>query len=162
MPFGLSATYSLAIPSFADLDNDGDMDLLVAEQYANMQYFENLGTAEAPSFEAPQQNPFGLSTGYGISAPEFGDFDNDGDQDIVVGAYYGNLEYYLNTGTDSTPNFFGPATNPFGLTQTYEFAFPSSSIYLENTDPIDPSVYSTEGLPAENISDDPAPDQGDD
>ena len=43
-----------------------------------------------------------------------------------------------------------------------EFAFPSSSIYLENTDPIDPSVYSTEGLPAENISDDPAPDQGED
>ena len=43
-----------------------------------------------------------------------------------------------------------------------EFAFPSSSIYLENTNPIDPSVYSTEGLPAENISDDPAPDQGDD
>ena len=127
MPFGLSATYSLAIPTFADLDNDGDMDLLVAEQYANMQYFENIGTAEAPSFEAPQQNPFGLSTGYGISAPEFGDFDNDGDQDIVIGAYYGNLEYYLNTGTDSAPNFFGPATNPFGLTQTYEFAFPSSA-----------------------------------
>ena len=43
-----------------------------------------------------------------------------------------------------------------------EFAFPSSSIYLENTDPIDPSVYSTEGLPVENISDDSAPDQGDD
>ena len=43
-----------------------------------------------------------------------------------------------------------------------EFAFPSSSIYLENTNPIDPSVYSTEGLPAENISDNPAPDQGDD
>jgi MscS family membrane protein len=43
-----------------------------------------------------------------------------------------------------------------------EFAFPSSSIYLENTDPIDPSDYTTEGLPAENISDDPAPDQGDD
>ena len=43
-----------------------------------------------------------------------------------------------------------------------EFAFPSSSIYLENTDPIDPSDYSTEGLPAENISDNPAPDQGDD
>ena len=43
-----------------------------------------------------------------------------------------------------------------------EFAFPSSSIYLENTDPIDPSVYSTDDLPAENISDNPAPDQGDD
>jgi len=43
-----------------------------------------------------------------------------------------------------------------------EFAFPSSSVYLENTDPVDPSVYSTEGLPSEVISNDAAPDQGDD
>jgi MscS family membrane protein len=43
-----------------------------------------------------------------------------------------------------------------------EFAFPSSSVYLENTDPVDPSVYSTVGLPSEVISNDAAPDQGDD
>jgi hypothetical protein len=127
MPFGLSTTYGIAIPTFADLDGDGDMDLLVSESYANMQYFENIGTAEAPSFDLPQQNPFGLAAGYGISSPEFGDFDNDGDQDIVVGVYYGDFEYYLNTGSASNPNFFGPATNPFGLTQTYEFAFPASA-----------------------------------
>ena len=43
-----------------------------------------------------------------------------------------------------------------------EFAFPSSSIYLENTDPIDPVEYSTDGLATQKISHDPAPDQGDD
>ena len=43
-----------------------------------------------------------------------------------------------------------------------EFAFPSSSIYLENTDPIDPAEYSTDGLAPQKISHDSAPDQGDD
>jgi MscS family membrane protein len=43
-----------------------------------------------------------------------------------------------------------------------EFAFPSSSIYIENTDPIDPAEYSTDGLTTQKISHDPAPDQGDD
>ena len=43
-----------------------------------------------------------------------------------------------------------------------EFAFPSSSIYMENTDPIDPAEYSTDGLATQKISHDSAPDQSDD
>ena len=43
-----------------------------------------------------------------------------------------------------------------------EFAFPSSSVYLENTDPIDSSVYSNDGLPFKGTSNDSAPNQGDD
>ena len=43
-----------------------------------------------------------------------------------------------------------------------EFAFPSSSIYMENTDPIDPAEYSTDGLAPQKISHDSAPDQGND
>ena len=43
-----------------------------------------------------------------------------------------------------------------------EFAFPSSSIYLENTDPIDHAEYTTDGIAAQKISHDSAPDQGDD
>lgn len=127
LPFGLVATYELALPDFADLDNDGDMDLIVGEAYANLQYFENTGTASAPSFAAPQMNPYGLATGYGLATPEFADLDNDGDQDLLIGAYYGNFEYYMNTGTASNPVFVGPTTNPFGLTQTYYNAFPAAA-----------------------------------
>jgi MscS family membrane protein len=43
-----------------------------------------------------------------------------------------------------------------------EFAFPSSSIYMENTDPIDPTDYATEGLASKNISHKTARGQGDD
>jgi len=130
-PFGLTNSYGYyAFPEFADLDNDGDMDLLVGEGYTNMQYFENIGTAVAPSFAAPILSPFGLATaatGYGFVSPEFADFDNDGDQDLIVGVYYGNFEYYMNTGTASSPAFSGPTTNPFGLAQVNYYAFPAAA-----------------------------------
>lgn len=43
-PFGLVATDYYAIPAFADLDGDGDMDLFVGENYSDIQYFENIST----------------------------------------------------------------------------------------------------------------------
>ena len=42
-----------------------------------------------------------------------------------------------------------------------EFAYPSSSLYLENNESVDPSVYAALGLKAEKISHDSAPDKGD-
>ena len=43
-----------------------------------------------------------------------------------------------------------------------EFAYPSSSIYIENTESIDPTEYSTDGLASKNISNESARGQGDD
>jgi len=42
-----------------------------------------------------------------------------------------------------------------------EFAYPSTSVYIEDTDPVDISKYSTEGLKSEDISHTSAPDEGD-
>jgi len=43
-----------------------------------------------------------------------------------------------------------------------EFAYPSTSVYIENTDPLNLADYSTEGLKARDISHKAAPDKGDD
>jgi MscS family membrane protein len=43
-----------------------------------------------------------------------------------------------------------------------EFAYPSTSVYVENTDPLDVADYSTDGLKSKSISHASAPDQGDD
>lgn len=42
-----------------------------------------------------------------------------------------------------------------------EFAYPSTSVYIEDTDPVDITQYSTKGLKSENISHTSAPDEGD-
>lgn len=114
-PFGLSATYYLALPTLGDIDNDGDFDLLVGEYYGNLQFFENTGTATAPSFAAPVMNPFGLTAGNYIAAPKFVDLDDDGDLDLIVGTYYGETLYFENTGTAATPAFAASQSNPFGI-----------------------------------------------
>ncbi|MEQ8702781.1 MAG: T9SS type A sorting domain-containing protein [Phaeodactylibacter sp.] len=131
-PFGLileDGTDSTA-PQLADLDNDGDLDLLVGTYFYNTEltatvYFPNIGTAEAPAFGPPQVNPFGLQLpleSY-LFLPALADFDNDGDLDIVSGGSYqyeGDmylpfLDYYENTGTAQAPSFAPPQRNAFGL-----------------------------------------------
>jgi len=124
-PFGLDSTMYLSVPAAADLDGDGDYDLLVGEAYGNLAYFENTGTATSPAFAAPQTNPFGLIAVYGIAAPSFADIDNDGDKDLLVGEYYGNMQYFENTGGSNAPVFAAPVANPFGLTATSLIAFPA-------------------------------------
>ena len=114
-PFGLVSTYGLATPRTADLDDDGDLDLLVGEYYGVMQYFENTGTVDNPAFAAPQANPFGLDSTIYYAALAFADLDNDGDIDLLVGEDYGNLQYFENVGTASEPAFANPVQNPFGI-----------------------------------------------
>jgi hypothetical protein len=95
-PFGLDSTNNLAVPAFADLDGDGDLDLLVGEYYGTMQYFENTGSATSPQFAPSLANPFGLVPTYVYAFPAFADLDNDSDLDLLVGEYYGVMQYFEN------------------------------------------------------------------
>jgi hypothetical protein len=122
--------YGVPAPTFADLDADGDFDLLVGDYYADFQYFENTGTANAPAFAASVQNPFGLqgiSSAYYFSLPTFVDLDDDGDMDVMVGGYYPTLYYFENTGTANAPAFAAQVQNPFGLSLPYYNIYPASA-----------------------------------
>jgi hypothetical protein len=114
-PFGLIDTYLASLPTFVDLDNDGDLDLLVGEAYGTFKYFQNTGTSNSPEFLVPLSNPFGLSSTYLFVAPTVADIDNDGDFDLMVGEAYGNLVFFENIGTATAPSFSAPIQNPFGL-----------------------------------------------
>ena len=114
-PFGLTALSEFGFPTFVDLDADGDLDLMVTDYSGNNQYFKNTGSKSIPTFAAPVQNPFGLtSIGY-LSSPAFSDIDGDGDYDLMHTSEYGDFLYFENTGSKTNPMFAAVATNPFSL-----------------------------------------------
>jgi len=123
--FGLTSSIYYSFLTTADLDNDGDFDVLAGEYYGNLNYFENTGSSSAPAFAAPVVNPFGTSAGYILSMPVFVDIDDDGDYDLLVGEAYGNMQFYENTGSATNPAFAPAQANPFGLVAAYSFAHPT-------------------------------------
>ncbi len=107
----------------ADLDGDGDYDLLFPERYGyayatyNYGYYqhpvlwvENTGTPQAPVFSSPTQiDPFGLylaplggAQDVGVYGAEFMDLDSDGDLDLL--GVSTNFDY--STGGGPTHGFF--------------------------------------------------------
>ena len=114
-PFGLSnAQERIAIPTFVDIDSDGDLDAFIGNYAGNTLFFRNTGTAISPVFAAPSTNPFGLSDVDSDASPTLVDIDSDGDLDAFIGNF-GNTLFFRNTGTASSPVFAAPITNPFGL-----------------------------------------------
>ncbi|MBE9146206.1 calcium-binding protein [Planktothrix mougeotii] len=124
-PFNLTDVGFYSAPTFADIDNDNDLDAFVGEYFGNTYYFQNTGTASSPSFAAAQTNPFNLTGVGNTSAPTFADIDNDNDLDAFVGASNGNTHYFQNTGTASSPSFAAAQTNPFNLTDVGDSSTPT-------------------------------------
>ena len=116
-PFGYFDVGTSSRPDVADLDGDGDFDLVVGEFNGSFFIYENTGDSVSPIFTYMGSDTFGLRN-IGFSAePAFYDFDNDGDEDLLAGNYDGDFVLFEDTSLTPVVNQFdSTGINPFSLT----------------------------------------------
>ena len=87
-----------ATPAFIDIDADGDRDLFSGSFFGKIVFYENRGSPRQPNFILSSAAFENIAVGY-TSAPQFVDFDRDGDSDLFVSAFPGGVIYlYENVG----------------------------------------------------------------
>ncbi|MES2944659.1 MAG: VCBS repeat-containing protein, partial [Pseudomonadota bacterium] len=143
-PYGLKDVGVNAVPNFADIDGDGDLDAFIGEGYGNTLVYLNTGTATNPAFGKAVVNRYGLGDVGDYANPSLVDIDSDGDLDALIGNGFGNTLLYLNTGTASKPAFAAPTTNPYGLADVGGFASPSF-VDIDGDGDLDALVGNAEG-----------------
>ena len=95
-------SYGNPNPSFCDMDNDGDFDLVCGAYTNDITYYENIGTREEPIFApaVPFKNPDGTDFVYpncNTRVLVF-DWDEDGILDLIVGQEDGYCQFVKGTG----------------------------------------------------------------
>src|SRR5690606_37562914 len=111
---------SLVVPSLADWDGDGVLDIVSGNSAGNILFFKNTGTNIKPAY----QNPVALEAGgvkihvqpgyrediqgphearWGYTCPVVYDWNKDGLPDILTGDSRGKFMVYINKGTKSKP-----------------------------------------------------------
>lgn len=114
--------------TFADLDNDFDLDMFVGNLDGNIHYFENTGVIPNYNFVLTKPLFQGIDVG-SYATPFLFDVDNDGNQDLVIGNESGVLHYYKNDGgstlsfTLETDDFGGIETSSIFSTSGYSVPF---------------------------------------
>ncbi|MBN2056219.1 VCBS repeat-containing protein [bacterium] len=94
-----------AAPVHHDWNADGRRDLLVGDTSGRVAFFANIGTDSVPIFNSGTTlTAGGVTLDVGSSSTPFvADWNNDGKDDLLVGELDGNINLFINTGTNAAP-----------------------------------------------------------
>lgn len=100
---------------WVDADSDGDFDLFAANlahprfiKFSDTSRFYRNDGAGAARTLTDFREAIGIGYAETQSTPSFADFDNDGDMDLAVGAYYGDRmgQFWRNDGAPANPDLW--------------------------------------------------------
>ena len=101
-------------PDCADIDSDGDLDMIVPTAWGSVYMFKNVGTRTSPVFTSGRIVAF-AEAGAARTGVKVADWDGDGLLDFVAGRYWENTHWgeqprmfgrlYKNIGTATNPKF---------------------------------------------------------
>ena len=92
-------------PLFVDIDNNGNMDLLIGTERGSLLHYESLtAIGQASNFVLKSESYQDIKVP-SRAAPAAFDYDNDGDMDLLIGDKNGNFCLFVNTGSAQNPIF---------------------------------------------------------
>jgi hypothetical protein len=101
-----SYSFTNIIPTVGDIDNDGDIDILVGTSFGQIHWLKNsAGISNPATFTQVAINAFSFTTLSSNIAPQLFDLNEDGLLDLLIGMKNGRIAYYRNNGTSSNPSF---------------------------------------------------------
>ena len=116
-----------AYPWLADLDNDGDVDLLTGRDATRFYYYRNIGDSTFWQWQSDNSVFAGLASATYWNSPCLVDLSGDGRKDLIYGTANGPLNYYVNTGSDLSPawteqfSLFGGVLDAGGASSPFLF-----------------------------------------
>jgi hypothetical protein len=126
--------------AFGDVDDDGDMDMILAANMDSLMYFENDGDYLNP--RSGEDDPFeGLTFG-GFANALFADIDDDSDIDLIAGRAAGDVQYVVNDAGTFVELTGGG--NPFDGVTTSGYSAPTL-VDIDDDDDLDLFVGQTDG-----------------
>jgi hypothetical protein len=102
-------------PAFADMDNDGDLDMVCGSADGSLHYFRNTASTAANMNLEYIPNYFNAIDVGNFSSPFVYDFNKDGKMEIVLGEQSDNFNLVENIGSLASPNYVLSTDSLYGV-----------------------------------------------
>lgn len=137
-------------PSFGDMDNDGDLDMIIGDSNGLLYYYtNNAGAGNTASFTLTSSNYMGIDVGY-FATPFIIDFNKDGLNDLLIGERAGTIKYFQNIGTTSNASFNNsPTVDTLGGIDVMKLCctgYSNVSAYFDNDNKLNMYIGSEKGI----------------